>query len=93
MKNIAVVVLALAVVLLSTPMFGTVMAKAPTVTSFKAVQAGRNTSFEKDWYSNGILHRKVVVNEVTIIFYLPADASTPPYTFSFYNVLVRTLWR
>ena len=62
------------------------LAIQPEVTPIKALQVGAPTSWEKEWFSGDILHRTGVVAEGTIRLYIPATASTPTYTFRFYNI-------
>ena len=85
MKRVAVAVSVLALLVIFA-FTAPVMAKAPTTTPIRATQSGTITSIEKEWFSDGIVHRKGVVNQGTIRLYIPDTASSPTYTFSFYNV-------
>ena len=86
-KQVKKAVLVLAVALLAVAMLAApVLAAKPTVTPIKAEQVLTSTpTWEKQWISDGILHRKNVYVEGIIRLYIPSTAVSPTYVMAFHN--------
>jgi hypothetical protein len=66
--------------------------RPPNQIAIKAVQSGKVTSVEDTWLTGSAINQsRGVVNQGTIKLHIPNTASSPQYTFNYYNVYGSTV--